>query len=129
MRQRGRQSAEALTLSPGADFYSADAPDYLTAEQKEVWRIVVNRLGSEWFPPETLPMLEQYCCATVIARSLMVQMGDTRISADIRHDARREWSRYAALMAQLASKLRITTQSTRRENTARPKLNATPWQT
>jgi len=127
MRQRGRQVNDALL--PTADFYKAEPPDYLTAEQKEVWQITVNRLGDEYFPAEVLPLLERYCCTVVVSRWLQGAISNNSLSGPERNKAMNDYKAFTALMLQLATKLRITTQSTRRENKGKPKVNAAPWQT
>src|SRR5262245_38997616 len=129
MRQRGRQSADVLTIAPNANFYSADAPAHLTAAQKEIWQQAVQRLGDDYFPAEVLPLLEHYCCTVVLCRFLQGQLGDSNVTGPERREVMNQYRAYTALMVQLATKLRITTQSTRRENKAKPKVNATPWQT
>jgi phage terminase small subunit len=135
MRQRGRISANAVSIRPSQKLYSADAPDYLSPSQKQVWQSTVERLGHDWFPAEVLPLLEQYCCVVVVARSLARQVEDETITGEQRNDVMRWWHAYTTLMAQLATKLRITTQATRVASKQKQKVHAAstaqkkPWQT
>ena len=135
MRQRGRVSAAAFSIAPTRELYSADPPDYLSAAQKEIWQTAVDRLGHDWFPAEVLPLLEQYCCVVVVTRSLSRQVDDSKLSPGERTEVMRQWHTYTSLMLQLATKLRITTQSTQTKSKSKPKVNTPsatakkPWTT
>jgi hypothetical protein len=72
MKQRGRRSTEALSkvvplpgIVPGT---RPEPPPELTAEQAETWRAIVGRMPSDWFQPETWPLLCQLCRHTSISR-------------------------------------------------------------
>ena len=65
MAQRGRPpSGVSLTVIGEHGFEHiarAPAPDELTAEEREEWRAIVNRLPADFFPRETWPLLAQLC--------------------------------------------------------------------
>jgi len=126
MKQRGRQSSAALSTVTNTVLWEAKAPDYLSAEQKEVWQTCVHRLGHDWFPAEVLPLLEQYTTAVVITRSLTRQLNNTDLSPGERRKTEGAWHTYTHMMLTLAVKLRIPTQSIRKQ---KPKVYAKrPWE-
>jgi hypothetical protein len=129
MRQRGRQSAASVVSPPTQNLWSADAPDYLNEDQRKVWNDTVSRLGHGWFPAEVLPLLSAYCCAVVMTRTLQQQLDNPNLSPSHHSQVSSQWQRSTALMLQLATKLRITTQSVRAVPSHKPKTNAKPWQT
>lgn len=66
MKQRGRKSAAALAIAQSASdvletHARPDAPYELTDDEANIWRSVIDRMPSDWFGPETYPLLTQYC--------------------------------------------------------------------
>lgn len=86
MRQRGKQSLEALAI-PGAVAIvnRPSAPLDLTPEESDVWIATVEALPADWFPAETHPLLRQWCRHTVTARrvSQMIDAAAAREELDI----------------------------------------------
>jgi hypothetical protein len=71
MKQRGRKSKEQLSavvalpgIVPGE---RPKPPAGLTAEQANLWRQFVGRMPSDWFGPESFPLLAQVCRHVTIA--------------------------------------------------------------
>ena len=71
MGNRGRISSSALSvIGPGGIEATPrpKSPIELSDEQAEVWREIVNRMPADWFGPETIPLLVQYCRHVARAR-------------------------------------------------------------
>ena len=66
-----RKSAASLAvLPPASRIQRAEPPERLNKEEAEVWRTIVGRLPPEWFPAETLPLLEEYCVHVIRSRMI-----------------------------------------------------------
>src|SRR5262245_48832817 len=127
MLQRGRPSTIGVT-SIRKTIWRADPPKHLTDAQREVWQITVNRLGHDYFPAEVLPLLERYVCTVVITRWLQGMLDDNSMTPAEHRKVMRDLAAHSTLMATLATKLRITSQSVRKQSKSKPKQHATPWQ-
>lgn len=121
---RGRKTEEAQRLKAFANTLSApDAktferpqpPSYLTESQCEIWREVVSRLPPDWFPPETLPLLEQYCYHILEARELGKRINNFKIKTSKDEDKRdklvRKQMALTNILSMLATRMRLTQQS------------------
>ena len=135
MKQRGRQSAAALTVvtGPVETIPRADAPYDLTDEQTEEWRKVVNRLPADWFPAETHAMLAQYCRHVVAARRIAQLIGaeesSEKLDLSTYDGLLKMQERESKAIGTLATRMRITQQSTMRvETLKKPKQVAKPWE-
>ena len=88
-------------------------PAGLTEEQAQVWRETVNARSADFFGPDQVPLLEEYCRVVVMCRLLAIQI-EARIAggdaAELKAllDMRDKESRR---LASLATKLRLTNQS------------------
>ena len=88
-------------------------PAGLTEEQAEVWRETVNARSADFFGPDQVPMLEEYCRVVVTCRLLGAQVeaafaGGDPVELKAVLDMRDKESRR---LASLATKLRLTNQS------------------
>ena len=115
MVQRGRKSAAQLgVIAAGIDAVQRpDPPAELTAEQAEVWRDTVAVMRAAWFGRETWPLLIQYCRHVVHARHIAKLLQATDLESDI-GKFRKLWgieARESALIAMLATRMRLTHQS------------------
>jgi hypothetical protein len=136
MAQRGRKSADALALlSPAKVLETVRRPEPpydLTDEQADIWRQVVNSLPADWFPPETHMLLTQYC-RHVIASHRVAQLIDAEEKANpflplAWADLLKIQDRESKAIGQLATRMRITQQSTMRvETIKKPKQSMKPW--
>jgi phage terminase small subunit len=64
MGARGKKSAAELTVIDGGRVGAQkrpEPPDHFDDDHAAIWRKVVARLPADWFPDETLPLLEAYC--------------------------------------------------------------------
>lgn len=73
MGTRGRQSAAELTVIASSGIIPVSRPrppEYLTDEQAEEWRAIVNVMPADRFGPETVPLLAGYCRHAVASRHI-----------------------------------------------------------
>lgn len=119
MAKRGRKSAASLevaAVSPLEVVERPRCPHDLTDEEAEVWFAVVNRLPADWFPVETHPLLVQYCRSTIQARRVAELIekatADPELSVAAYDRLLRMQARSSASIAMLATKMRISQQST-----------------
>lgn len=92
-------------------------PESLTPEQATVWRETVECRSAEYFGPDAVPMLEEYCRVVIMCRLLALQIeaviagssGDETAGLLKSYlDMRDKESRR---MSSLATRLRLTNQS------------------
>ena len=142
MNQRGRKSTASMSLKPVAASLTAplEPPTEMGEREKAEWRAIVDRMGSDWFPRETQPLLRTLC-------SVVVQLNDiseafAALGPGVPSDPV-GWKRYRELtkmrslvgaqLASVATKLRLTNQSRshpeRAYNEAKRRLEAAdcPW--
>ena len=135
MGKRGPVSAAALEVaSPtGVEHvHRPDAPYDLTDEQTEEWWAIVNRLPADWFPRETHGLLSDYCRHVIRSRRVAQMVAAAEAEAPLDIDkldklykmAERE-SRAAS---SLATRLRITQQSTISQKARKPVTVRKPWE-
>jgi hypothetical protein len=136
MQQRGRKSASSLTViqaGPVETIQRPDSPYDLDDEQSDEWRKVVNRLPADWFPPETHAMLAQYCRHVVsarrIAQLIRAELKSEKLNLEVYDDLLKMQERESKAIGTLATRMRITQQSTMRvETLKKPKQVAKPWE-
>ena len=136
MTKRGRPSAASLEIS-NVDLLETvqrpDAPYDMTDEQTDEWWAIVNRLPADWFPRETHAMLAQYCRHVVAARKISQLVTDCESDLDMdlnRYDQLlRMQEREGRALSSLATRLRLTQQSTLTAKTKKPSMVKRPWQT
>ena len=135
MGARGRPSAAALEIAaPGKieTVQRPDAPYDLTDEQSEEWWAVVNRLPADWFPRETHGVLAQYCRHVVTARRVAQLVAACEADVDMDLDQYdqllRMQEREGRALSSLATRLRITQQSTVSAKTKKPGPVKRPWE-
>src|SRR5690606_29558778 len=85
-------------------------PEGLTEDQARVWRETVNARSADFFGPDQVPMLEEYCRAVVTCRLLGAQVEAAIAGGDPAElkavlDMRDKESRR---MSSIATKLRLT---------------------
>lgn len=88
-------------------------PEGLTEDQAQVWRETVNARSADFFGPDQVPMLEEYCRVVVMCRLLAAQIEAVIAGGDAAElkallDMRDKESRR---MSSIATKLRLTNQS------------------
>lgn len=134
MGTRGRTSAAALAvIGPNGieTVRRPDPPSDLTDEMADLWVSVVNRLPADWFPAETQPMLAQYCRHVIRARRLAQMIDATEKSSefDVKEyrDLLRSEEEQSRAIASLATKMRISQQTTYDKSKKKGGSRSRPW--
>lgn len=133
MGTRGRVSTAQLAVLPIRAQDRPAVPHHLPADIQEVWTSTVNALPRDWFPPETLPMLEQYCRHVIRARRFGKMLQAPSLDRD-------EYIKLSQLemdqtdkIIQLATKMRLTQQASLDQRKSKKGLapgrpKKAPWQ-
>ena len=134
MKQRGRKTTLAVVSdAPISAHDRPEPPVDLTPEQRVEWITVVNALRADWFTPETYAVLAQYCRHVIEARHLaeLICRFEGEEELDMRDYDRllKMQERASRIIASLATKLRITPQSTYHPETVKNKGKkvSSPW--
>jgi len=152
MGARGRESGQDIStrLATTAVQQRPEPPEELNAEQMAEWRAVVNRLPADWFPRETWGMLAQYCRHVVASNRIaqlinQMEAGLSTIVLNETHPADDEsddcagfslkaydkllamQEREGRAMSSLATRMRMTQQSTFDKERKKGKPGARPW--
>lgn len=114
MKQQGRQGGKGPPpLKP-----RPEPPEHIADEAKAEWQRVVDALPADWFGPETWALLEAYCNSVAQMRwldaaAVKLQRESVLHGLDVTLYSyyRKQSSAEAVLMANLATKLRITLQA------------------
>ena len=140
MAKRGRKSAaQLMVVSSRPDPSVVERverprpPARLNDAERDIWLAVVNDLPADWFGAASLPVLAQYCAHVVEAQRLGVLIERAVVDPDLRiadYDRLlRMRERESRAMASLATKMRITNQSTRNHRGNRVSGGARkPWE-
>jgi len=100
-----------VSLSPPS--VHLQPPEGMTADQLQIWRETVSARSADYFGPDAVPMLEEYCRVVVMCRTLATMIegvmdggetGEFKSLLDMR-------DKESKRMASLATKLRLTNQS------------------
>lgn len=125
-----RSSADLAVIGPNGieTVRRPEPPDHLTDEQAAEWREIVNRLSADWFPRETHSMLEQYCRAITRARRVaqLLNNMETGETFDVKEyrDLLRSEAELSGVIMSLATKMRISQQSSYDKSKKKPTNNA-----
>jgi hypothetical protein len=108
-----RKSVAALSIVPAQNPGALPPPPAsLSAAESVLWREIVESKPSDWFGPDTLPILAEYVRAVVMCDILAERVGKAlELGADVAKqylDMRDKESRRAV---SLATKMRLTQQS------------------
>ncbi len=130
---RGRQSRADLAVVTSIETVRRPPPpSELTDEQASEWQAVVDRLPADWFARETLPMLAQYCRHVASARRVAQLLASSELSDDFSvadYDRLLKMQeRESRCLASLATKMRISQQSTYDPKKKKPSLAQKPWE-
>ncbi len=134
MATRGRKSAAALSVAVGPVeiIQRPDAPYDLTDEQSAEWWAVVNRMPADWFPRETHAMLSAYCRHVVAARRVaqLVTACEASEPFDVgQYDLLLKMQeREGRALSSLATRMRVSQQSTFDKEKKKPKQVMKPWE-
>jgi len=154
MGDRGRQSSQDLATTAKQNLVVHQRPEplpELTPDQAAEWRAIVGRLPADWFPRETWAMLAQYCRHVVASNriaQLIQQMEEglstmvlnTTAPVDDDDDECAGFSlkaydkllgmqeREGRAMSSLATRMRMTQQSTFDKERKKGKAGKKPWE-
>lgn len=140
MEGRGRRSAASLQLASATVIEIVDRPappGDLTAEQKAEWVSITNRLPADWFPRETHGMLAQYCRHVVASRrvaqlvsAIEAEMAKTDGEFSIKDYDRllKMQEREGRAITSLATKMRLSQQSSYDKSKRKPAVTKKPWE-
>lgn len=136
MGNRGRKSAasvEVIQRGSAEKINRPDPPLDLTQEQSQVWWTVVESLASDWFQPDTYPLLAAYCRHTISARKVgqLIEAAEAAPELDIEEYDRllKMQEREGRAISSLATRMRISQQSTTNHRGNKdPVRKKTPWQ-
>jgi hypothetical protein len=135
MAKRGRPSAASLEIAarPVEVIARQTAPHELNDEETEVWSAVVNSWPADWFSPATVPLLTQYCRHVVQARRIAELIeratGDPELSVKDYDRLLKVQERESRAIASLATKMRISQQSTTNHRGNQKNIQARkPWE-
>lgn len=135
MGARGKKPGADLTVVKPSEITAlqrAEPPTELTNEQSIEWVAVISRMPAEWFPRETHGLLTQYCRHVVAARrvaQLLVAAEKKKSGVDIPEYDRllKMQEREGRAIASLATRMRISQQSTLDRERKKPTLIPPPW--
>lgn len=132
MGVRGRKSGASLAVvHPLTVIHRPNPPSLLTRDQADEWRAIVARMPADWFPRETHGLLAAYCQHITELASIaqlinqVKQAGTLDVASYDRLLKMRERESRAA--SSLATRMRITQQSTYDENKKKPLTIDEPW--
>jgi phage terminase small subunit len=132
MKQRGRKSAESLTVVPFVDVARQkpiEPPAHLTAEQKQIWQDTVGGMKPGQFPAAVHPLLEVYCTCISRTRFIERQLREVDPKTDFkRYRALTSMQcRESALLCSLSTRLRLLKPSSSRQDRHESSLSK-PWE-
>lgn len=139
MAKRGRPSMQdkIAYLHTQGIAERPEPPDSLEGDARALWQEIVDSLPPDYFRPGDMPLLQAYCVASIANRRACALAQEALAQGDVTSSearaAMRSMSQTSAVMAQLATKLRLAHSSrisgkvaaTQHENTAAGKK---PWQ-
>lgn len=134
MATRGRKSAASLSVvrAEAIDIVRRpQPPQELTTEQAQEWRAVVDRLPADWFPRETHSLLAQYCRHVVAARRISQLIAASESAGEFDLDEYdkllKMQEREGRALSSLATRMRITQQTTYDKSKKKPTSGKRPW--
>lgn len=114
-----RKSEEAnVTVAVNNSKNRPAPPSHLTAEERAVWKAVVDAKTADWFTPENFPLLELYCQNVVLSRRLAKEL---TFKLDPKMFTMKNM--IEKTIANLATKMRLTQQSRWQPHGAARKAN------
>jgi hypothetical protein len=133
--KRGRKSGASLAIRPVTPVEKTPRPAppvELSDEEADEWRAIVDRLPAEWFARETHGLLVQYCRHVVAARRVSQLIAAIQEASPFclksYLDALKAQQRESGILASLATKMRISQQSTYdKSKRKREGGKARPW--
>jgi hypothetical protein len=125
----GRKATDNVLVMP---ISRPNPPPNLDKEQAKFWRATVERMPPNWFLPEALPVLEAYSVQVSRQRLLASQLNELIVAKDFGDQYFRllnEEHKGARALMSLATRLRLTPQSTYSKNKQKPVVPMkNPWE-
>ena len=138
MEGRGRRSAASLSVISSSGIETVERPrppQDLTPEQGAEWISVVNRMPADWFPRETHGMLAQYCRHVVASRRVAQLIAAAESDEDEQEFSVKDYDRLLKMqeregraISSLATKMRLSQQSTYDKSKRKPGQVRKPWE-
>jgi hypothetical protein len=134
MMQRGRSSGAELAVVPTGQIPEIERPEPppgMSEFQQTEWRRVVDGMPPDWFRPETLASLAEYCShretAEYLERLLRQKQSEQADTKELKAvvSMRKETS---AIINALMRSMRLTQQSTFDKERKKDKIGKKPWQ-
>lgn len=132
MDRPGRVSAAALAVVQPVEISERPAPlSELTVEEKQEWKRVLNDLPADWVTPSTYGLLLQLCRHQVQARRVAQLIENLASGDDLSTEEfdrlLKMQERESRAIASLATKMRISQQSSYDKSKKKPKMTRKPW--
>ena len=112
----------------------APLPD-MTREQRDEWIAIVDRMDEDWFPRESHQLLAQYCRHACEARRISGIITAHTLDPAVTETWLKQYDRLLKIqeregraMSSLATRLRITQQSTIDKRRDKPLEPDAPWE-
>jgi len=134
MGTRGRKSSAELTVIAGSGVEAIrrpEPPEELSDEQAGEWTAIVSRMPADWFPRETHGLLTQYCRHVAAARRIAQLIARTEASNEFDLGEYGELlklqEREGRAISSLATRMRLTQQTTYDKSKKKPSSGQRPW--
>lgn len=143
MQKPGRRSAASLAVVSNTAIEITERPappSDLSAEQKVEWVSVINRMPADWFPRETHGMLAQYCRHVIAARRVAQLVAGMEADMAAADDEEGDFNikdydrllkmqeREGRAITSLATKMRLSQQSSYDKSKKKPSGARKPWE-
>lgn len=132
--KRGRKSSASFlsVVRPVEIVERQQAPEDLTEEEAEIWRVVVSDQPADWFSPSTRPLLSQFCRHTIQARRVaeMIEraVADPEMPVEYYERLLAMQAKQTGALKILAASMRISQQATtNHRGNKRPSAPRKPW--
>ena len=133
MGDRGRTSSAEFAVVPIEKTERALPPVDLTTDQQNEWNAIVDRLPADWFPRESLALLTQYVrhqdASNKVAQLISSVEKQGTVDVDEYDKLLKMQEREGRAMSSLATRMRMTQQSTYDPKKKKGKGTDRPWET
>jgi hypothetical protein len=113
MEQRGRKSAESLSVVSISAPERPEPPDRLSPEEAELWRSIVSGMRADWFGAAAQPLLGIYVFELATAERIAAELRGLKVTDPQFKRLRTMFSQASRQAALLASRLRLTPRANR----------------
>ena len=86
-------------------------PEDMIPQEAQLWSDVVDAKPADWFQPDTVPLLTEYCRAKVMCDRLRLQIEVAIAEGEVPKDLMKLRDMEAKRLMSIATKLRLTQQS------------------